>query len=411
MHGHSSKPAQAVLVLATGEVFVGTAIGKTRGSICGELVFNTSLTGYQEILTDPSYKTQLITLTNPEIGNYGIRAGESESESIHAHGLIVKHYNPYCRTRAGTCTLAEFLDNQQTLAITGIDTRRLTRQLRTQGSCMGILSTEPLSYKELLRRIEMAPDYNTMPLAESVTTAIPYEFTGKGKKQPITLPLPAQHPQSATATPLIVVIDYGVKLNILRLLKAFGAQVYVLPCTSSAAAIISARPNGILLSNGPGDPQYLTNTLQTLKKLIGHYPIFGICLGHQLLGLANNYQSYKLSFGHHGANHPIKTLGKARIAISSQNHGYALKPAAALNKQTLAAKTPNHYKELSHVNLNDLTVAGHAVPAQHYTSVQYHPEGAPGPQDSYALFEDFIAQVRVFMQQPSANTKQEPTHK
>lgn len=351
----------AILYLEDGTSFVGRSLG-TTGESAGEVVFNTAMSGYQEILTDPSYAGQIVVMTYPLIGNYGVNEEDVESEKIHLKGFVVKEF---CRCHSNyraTKSLIDYLDEQHILAIEGIDTRALTRKLRIFGAMKGLISTVTFDKKVLAQHLVEVP---TMEGADWVKTVIPakkYVWPAKGK------------PQFRVAA-----IDCGIKRNILRILSSLGCEVHVFPATASAAEILGAKPDGIFLSNGPGDPAAVDYVIKTVRGLVGKLPIFGICLGHQILGLALGGKTYKLKFGHHGANHPVKNSVDGRIGITSQNHGFCV------DIESLGGQV-----ELMNLNLNDRTVEGMRHKQYPLISVQHHPEAAPGPRDAQYLFKYFI---------------------
>ena len=354
-----------ILVLENGDTFYGESFA-FKGISFGEVVFNTSMTGYQEILTDPSYKRQIITLTYPEIGNYGIVKRESQSEKIHAHGLLIKNYNHSYNNPASNDNLKDFLKKKKIIALKNLDTRRLTKILRDQGSMEGAISSKTLKKDHLLNLLKKQPRFHTFDLASEVSTKKSYWYHREKEEKY-----------------RIGVLDFGVKKNILNLLSKNQSSVLVLPITTSKEEIFANRLDGLLLSNGPGDPNALNEEIVIkVKSLIGKIPIFGICFGHQILLKALGKTVYKLKFGHHGANHPIKNFSTQRTTISSQNHGYAIKKTADI--KDLQKET----------NLNDETLAGFFNEGLKCFSVQYHPEGAPGPEDNYHHFNHFIRLVK-----------------
>ena len=336
----------------------------------GEVVFNTSMTGYQEILTDPSYKRQIITLTYPEIGNYGVIKKESQSKKIHAHGFLIKNYNDSYYNPASDGSLKDFLKKEKIIALKNLDTRKLTRMIRSQGAMEGVISSKLSKKDRLLKLLKEKPRFHTFDLASEVSTKKSYWYhrEKQGKLR-------------------IGVIDFGVKENILRLLAKNQASVLVLPLTVSIEEIFSNQLDGILLSNGPGDPNALREDIVVkVKNLIGKVPIFGICFGHQILLKALGKKVYKLKFGHHGANHPIKNFANQRTTISSQNHGYAIEKTAGTEGNHEGSHEGSQYE----INLNDKTLAGYFNEELRFFSVQYHPEGAPGPQENYEYFNHFL---------------------
>ncbi|OED35313.1 carbamoyl phosphate synthase small subunit [PVC group bacterium (ex Bugula neritina AB1)] len=353
---------KAYVVLEDGVSFEGISVG-VDGEACGEMVFNTSMTGYQEILTDPSYAGQIMTMTYPLIGNYGVNPVSDESNKVHPVAFIMKEYSQVYSGYAETKSLKDYLIENKTIAIEGIDTRKLTKYLREKGSMRGIVSTETSSLDDLLQKVQNFPQMLGKDLVKEVTTSEPYV-------------LESIAPKKRT----VAVLDCGVKRNILNILRDKNCEVHVFPATSSAEDILKINPDGILISNGPGDPEPLDYVIKTVKNLIGLKPIFGICLGHQILSIALGGKTYKLKFGHRGANHPIYDTLKNKVYISSQNHGFCVDPES-LNTGNI---------DIRHWNLNDKTLAGIRHKDLSLFSVQYHPEASPGPRDSEYLFQEFI---------------------
>ena len=362
----SQKPhLPAWLVLEDGSSFEGVSFGADCEGY-GELVFNTSMTGYQEILTDPSYAGQIVMLTYPMIGNYGIDPNTVESKKIQVSGLVVRedcdlpsHWN----TQA---TLAEFLASQGISGIAGVDTRAVTRRLRSKGVMMGMITTqEP---QAALARLNSLPSYDSVDYVSEVSTPAPYTWES------------TQNPDSPRYE--IVALDYGLKYNILRILNRLGCRVTVIPAATNAEDILQMDPDGLLLSPGPGDPALLGHISDTVKAMVGVKPMMGICLGHQMIGKAFGGNTFKLKFGHRGANHPVQDLVTGRVHITAQNHGYAL-----------AGEFPSSSVEVSHINLNDDTVEGLAHRECPIVSIQYHSEASPGPLDNVYLFERFLSIV------------------
>ena len=366
----------ATLVLEDGSVFHGYAFASS-GEVMGEVVFNTGMSGYQEILTDPSYKGQILTMTYPLIGNYGANDEDMESDSIHMEGFIIKEYQPYPSNWRSKYSLRQFLGAHDTLGVEGIDTRALTRKIRTAGAMRAILSTETDNVNTLMKRLETYPGLVGQDLVRLVSCRKPYVWkNGKPMDLVSRKSLDLSHP-------LVVVIDCGVKYSILRNLEAMGFSVLVVPSKTTAAEILSYRPDGVLLSNGPGDPAPLTYVIETTRELLGKLPVFGICLGHQILGQALGARTAKLKFGHHGINQPVKNLDTSHIDITSQNHGFIVETG------TLPADVREAF-----INLNDGTSEGIYYPSLKAFSVQYHPEAAPGPHDARYLFKEFLDLVR-----------------
>ena len=349
---------KALLALEDGSVFTGLSFGAS-GEITGEVVFNTSMTGYQEILTDPSYAGQIVTMTYPMIGNYGVNDEDMESTKAHVNGFVVREaVGAYSNWRA-TGGLEDWLISQGIVGIREIDTRALTKKIRTVGAMRGIISTGDLSPKSLVAKAKKAPGLLGQELVKKVTVAKSADFGSGGGFR-------------------VAAVDFGMKTNILRCLQEHGCHVTILPATSTAEEILALKPDGVFLSNGPGDPEEVDYAVAQIKKLLGRTPVFGICLGHQLLALALGAKTYKLKFGHRGGNQPVKNLSTGRVEITAQNHGYAVDP------DTLSTGV-----EVTHVNLNDMTNEGIACADLAAFSVQYHPESAPGPHDSRYLFSRF----------------------
>ncbi len=373
----------AILALADGTVYIGNSIG-AAGSTVGEVVFNTSMTGYQEILTDPSYCQQIVTLTYPHIGNYGINPEDVESNKVHAAGLIIKDLPLVASNFRKTQTLTEYLVAEGTVAIANIDTRQLTRQLRTQGAqngCIMALAAGETVTKEAIEKAvaaaKGAPSMAGLDLAKVVSSASSYAWTeaewilGKGYGQQTA---PKFH---------VVAYDFGVKKNILRMLAERGCKVTVVPAQTSAAEVLKLNPNGIFLSNGPGDPEPCDYAIAAAKELIETgTPTFGICLGHQIMALASGAKTFKMKFGHHGANHPVKDLDSGRVSITSQNHGFAV------DEKTLPANL-----RPTHVSLFDGTLQGLERTDKPAFCFQGHPEASPGPHDIGYLFDRFITEM------------------
>ncbi|NOY05158.1 MAG: glutamine-hydrolyzing carbamoyl-phosphate synthase small subunit [Chlorobi bacterium] len=362
----------AILVLENGAVFRGTSFG-SKGEITGEVVFNTSMTGYQEILTDPSYAGQIVTMTSPMIGNYGVNKEDVESSRPRIRALVVKEYSTRFSNWRAETSLHEYLQEYDIPGITDIDTRQLTRMIREIGAMRGILSTETDDVNALLERVKASPVMSGLDLASEVTTKEAYKWESAQTSNGFDVPVSSTEPAFN-----VVVVDFGVKYNILRRLRAHGMKLHVVPASASADEILALEPDGIFLSNGPGDPAAVTYAIDTIRRLVGKKPIFGICLGHQLLALALGAKTYKLKFGHRGANHPVKNLRTAVVEITSQNHGFAV------DADSLPADL-----ELTHVNLNDSTVEGFRHRSEPVFCVQYHPEASPGPHDSDYLFRQF----------------------
>ena len=365
-----NQKRKALLVLEDGSVFEGTAFAG-NGETMGEVVFNTGMTGYQEVITDPSYKGQIVTMTYPLVGNYGINDEDMESAGIHLEGFIVKEYQPNPSNWRMKQSLKSFLEDSGKIGIEGIDTRALTRRLRLSGSMKGIISTEIQDVKMLLEKVRQYPGLVGRDLVREVSCPTPYLWK---KGAPYAGKLPSKKPVKKLR---VVVLDCGVKYNILRILENNGCEVLVLPAFSTGDEIMALKPDGILLSNGPGDPAALSYIVDAVRTVIGHVPVFGICLGHQIIGQAIGGYTEKLKFGHHGINQPVKNVDTGRVEITSQNHGFVVVPESVDKK----AKKTFH-------NLNDSTSEGMQMPLT--MSVQYHPEAAPGPHDTEYLFLQFV---------------------
>ncbi|HUH67208.1 MAG TPA: glutamine-hydrolyzing carbamoyl-phosphate synthase small subunit [Syntrophales bacterium] len=371
------KKPPAILVLEDGSVYRGYAFASS-GETLGEVVFNTGMTGYQEIITDPSYKGQIVTMTYPLIGNYGINPEDMESGAIHLEGFIVREYQGTPSNWRSCMSLKEFLESQGKLGVEGIDTRALTRRIRLEGAMRGILSTETSDIDLLISRVRAYPGLVGRDLIKEVTCAEPYRWKD-GKPRPLSAAL-AKPPSKGKRPLRVVVLDCGVKYNILRNLENLGCEVLVLPATATGKEMLSYKPDGILLSNGPGDPAALPYIVKATEYVLGKVPIFGICLGHQILGQAMGGRTEKLKFGHHGVNQPVKNIESGRIEITSQNHGFVVVPESL-------PEGP----EKTYDNLNDHTSEGICHESEHAFSVQYHPEAAPGPHDVNYLFKKFVA--------------------
>jgi carbamoyl-phosphate synthase small subunit len=363
----------ALLALADGRVFRGEACG-AEGEAHGEVVFNTAMTGYQEILTDPSYRGQLVCMTYPLIGNYGINPEDAESRQPWVNGLIVKEACPYPSNWRGRMRLADYMRAHGIVGIQGIDTRALTRHLRDHGAQEGLISTEELDAGRLVERARALPGLVGRDLVNEVTVDGEHGWS-EGRWDLARGYLPPPTPKFR-----VIAYDSGIKQNILRQLAALGCAVEVVPATTPGAAIAERKPDGIFLANGPGDPEGVPYLIESTRALIGKAPIFGICLGNQILGLAFGGATYKLPFGHHGANHPVRDLLTGRVEITSQNHGFAVDPRSVARLGL----------EETHVNLNDGTSEGMRHRELPIFSVQYHPEASPGPHDAHYLFQRFI---------------------
>ncbi|MBP7567721.1 MAG: glutamine-hydrolyzing carbamoyl-phosphate synthase small subunit [Burkholderiaceae bacterium] len=371
----------AILALADGTVFSGTSIGAT-GSTTGEVVFNTAITGYQEILTDPSYCQQIVTLTYPHIGNYGINEEDVEASKVHAAGLIIKDLPLLASNFRATLTLTQYLQREKTVAIAGIDTRKLTRHLRTHGAQNGCIvglppgeAVTPAAIERAVAAAKSAPSMSGLDLAKVVSVTAPYEWTetewalGEGYGAQLK---PRFH---------VVALDFGVKRNILRMLASRGCRITVMPAQTPAAKVRELNPDGVFLANGPGDPEPCDYAIASSRELIeAGIPTFGICLGHQIMALASGAKTFKMKFGHHGANHPVKDLDNGRVSITSQNHGFAV------DEKTLPANL-----RPTHISLFDGTLQGLARTDKPAFCFQGHPEASPGPHDISYLFDRFTA--------------------
>jgi carbamoyl-phosphate synthase small subunit len=367
----ASSPA--VLALADGTVFHGTSIGAS-GRTVGEVVFNTALTGYQEILTDPSYAQQIVTLTYPHIGNYGVSAEDVESRKVFAAGLVIKDLPLRVSNFRSAMTLSEYLVREGTVAIADIDTRKLTRHLRTHGAQNGCIAAGEHQVDEAVAAARAAPAMAGLDLAKVVSAREPYEWTQT------EWALGAGYGVQSAPRFHVVAYDYGVKFNILRMLASRGCRVTVVPAQTPAADVLALKPDGVFLSNGPGDPEPCDYAIVATRTLIERgLPTFGICLGHQILALASGAKTFKMKFGHHGANHPVKDLDSGRVSITSQNHGFAV------DEKTLGSKL-----RPTHVSLFDGTLQGLARTDKPAFCFQGHPEASPGPHDVAYLFDRFV---------------------
>jgi carbamoyl-phosphate synthase small subunit len=354
----------ARLLLEDGTLYEGESFASTETAI-GEVVFNTSLTGYQEIATDPSYRFQIVVMTYPHIGNYGVERSADQSARPQVAGFVVRDVVAEPSNAHSEMSLTTYFERFNIAAITGIDTRALTRKIRNEGAMRGIISSDPArTTADLLAEVRRAPSMSGLDLVQRVSTSAPFAFE--------------EHPDKPRKR--IAVYDYGVKRNILRQLVQHGSEVTVFPATTPADEILAQKFDGVVLSNGPGDPEPVTYAQENIRRLIGKVPLFGICLGHQLLGLALGGRTYKLKFGHRGGNHPVKDLRSGRVEITAQNHGFAVDPDSLYDRDV----------ELTHINLNDQTLEGFRHRSEPAIAVQYHPEAAPGPHDSFYLFGDFM---------------------
>ena len=365
----------AKLALADGTVFCGTSFGAT-GEVYGEVCFNTSMTGYQEILTDPSYCGQIVTMTYPLIGNYGINSDDVESRGLFLRGFVVRELCRQPSNFRSLTTLDDYLRKNGVVGIEGIDTRALVRRLRIRGAMTGVLSSVDLDDNSLVKKAQLSPPLVGKDLVQEVMPKQSFDWS-EGLSELASSGTAKTEPRAEKLH--VVAIDYGMKWNILRHLKAIGCRVTVVPGSATANEVLALKPDGVFLSNGPGDPEPLTYAIKTIRDLLGKTPVFGICLGHQLLGLASGAETYKLKFGHRGANQPVLNKLNGRVEITSQNHGFAI-----------AAETLPTSLEVTHVNLNDQTIEGFRHREFPAFSVQYHPEASAGPHDSSYLFQTFL---------------------
>ncbi|MCF7872954.1 MAG: glutamine-hydrolyzing carbamoyl-phosphate synthase small subunit [Candidatus Omnitrophica bacterium] len=357
---------KARIALEDGTVFEGFSFTGSKESE-GEVVFNTSLTGYQEVVTDPSYFGQIVVMTYPLIGNYGINLDDSESLSPKIAGFVVKEYSRISSNWRSNKDLGSYLKENKVLGIEGVDTRALVGRIRIKGAMKAIISTSKKTNKELIEKAKKSKGIIGQDLVKNVTAKKSYFWNNSGKYK-------------------VVVLDCGVKFNILRMLQQNKCKVFVMPAHSNSKEILKQKPDGVMISNGPGDPAAVSYLIEEVKNLLGKVPLFGICLGNQILGLAQGAKTYKLKFGHHGGNHPVKDLRTGRISITVQNHGFCLDPNT-LDKKNL---------EITHINLNDHTVEGLRHKKMPISSVQFHPESCPGSHDAQYLFSDFIKMIKKF---------------
>jgi carbamoyl-phosphate synthase small subunit len=361
---------EAILYLEDGTSFRGRCLKET-GETAGEAVFNTAMTGYQEILTDPSYTGQIVVMTYPLIGNYGVNDQDVESDRIHVKGFVVKEFCRRPSNWRAQKSLIDYLNENKIMAMEGVDTRALTRHLRISGAMKAIIATEDFDPKSLQKKLDQMPSMEGMDFVKDVSTSKKYVWKSQGPRRF-----------------KIAALDCGIKFNILRILAGLGCEVHVFPAQATFKEIMSIKPDGVFLSNGPGDPAVVTYVIGTVKELLGKVPIFGICLGNQILGLALGGKTYKLKFGHHGANHPVKDFEGRCIAITSQNHGFCV-DIKSLNLEDV---------EVIHTNLNDQSVEGIRHKGYPAFSIQYHPEASPGPHDARYLFSQFIKEINNFKQ-------------
>jgi carbamoyl-phosphate synthase small subunit len=371
----------AILALEDGTWFQGVSAG-AQGETTGEVVFNTSMTGYQEILTDPSYAGQIVTMTAPQIGNYGVASGDAESQVPHVAGFVMREASPVASNYRADGTLRDYLVRHNIVAIADIDTRALTRVLRSAGVMRGVIATGQVDPDELVQKARAIPQMEGSDLVRGVTCEQAFEW------RDIASPVGDADHRQFGITPMrrpgrrrrVAAYDFGIKYNILRRLDAYGCDVHVFPATAPAQDLLAVEPDGIFLSNGPGDPAALPYAIDNVRELTkSDVPMFGICLGHQVLGLAVGAGTFKLKFGHRGANHPVKELASGKVEITSQNHGFAVDPG------TLPSDV-----QVTHLNLYDGTVEGFRHLSKPMFSVQYHPEASPGPHDADYLFQQFL---------------------
>jgi carbamoyl-phosphate synthase small subunit len=372
---------QAILALEDGRIFRGEGYGHP-GECQGEVVFNTSLTGYQEIATDPSYAGQIVVLTNPQIGNYGTNQADNEAARPYIEGLIVREFSAISSNWRSEQVTDEYMERYAVPVLAEIDTRALVRHLRTYGVMRGVISTSSADAEKLVQKARKIRKMDGTDLAKVVSTKSAYSFDSEDSRNQSGDPLlPGSLLQNAEAHERLHVVayDFGIKQNILRMLTREGCNVTVVPAETTAADVMALKPDGVFLSNGPGDPEPVDYAVKAIRDMMGRVPVFGICLGHQLCGLALGGRTYKLKFGHHGGNHPVRNNATGRVEITAHNHNFAVDPDSILANDV----------ELTHVDLNDNTLEGLRHKTLPLFSVQYHPEAAPGPHDSHYLFRDF----------------------
>jgi len=365
---------KARLLLSDGACFEGLSLG-AQGTAMGEVVFNTAMMGYQEILTDPSYHFQLVVMTYPQIGNYGVNPTDFESRRIYAAGFIIREYSPIVSHWHADKSLHDYLTHYGIVGISEVDTRALTRHLRDHGSQMALITTSQVSLEALAEQLANSKQLVGRDIVQEITTAESYQW-----------PLDEEKTEAREQTYRVAVYDFGVKFSILRALYDHGCDLRIFPAHTPPEEVLAWKPDGVFLSNGPGDPEPVTYAVETARYLLGKIPIFGICLGHQILALAMGGKTTKLKFGHHGANHPVKNLETGAVEITSQNHGFNV-DIESLSKEAV---------EITHINLNDNTLEGIRHTSLPAFSVQYHPEASPGPNDSRYLFEQFVEEMNKF---------------
>jgi len=379
---------QAILALEDGRIFRGLGYGHP-GECQGEVVFNTSLTGYQEIATDPSYAGQIVVLTNPQIGNYGTNLADNESAKPYIEGLIVREFSPISSNWRSEQVTDEYMERYQVPVLAEIDTRALVRHLRTHGVMRGVISTTESNVEVLVEKAKAIRKMDGTDLARVVSTKSIYQFDSSDSRNQSGERLLTEgflsHKDARKQLLHVVAYDFGIKHNILRMLTREGCRVTVVPAETTAEDVLELKPDGVFLSNGPGDPEPVDYAVTAIRKMLGRVPVFGICLGHQLTGLALGGRTYKLKFGHHGGNHPVRNNATGKVEITAHNHNFAVDPDS-INANEV---------ELTHVDLNDQTLEGLRHKTLPLFSVQYHPEAAPGPHDSHYLFRDF----RLMMQE------------